>query len=136
MPIPCQPDPHTDADVTNDPTLVAVCRMGLDIIGLFPRAIRGFWYMYVTINKFIKWTEATPVVKINKQSAVKFIKSIVYRFGVATGPSSPAARSKHTARISASKSAMCPLLIERVMDKSRELMLKSSMASKHAPMTA
>jgi hypothetical protein len=28
------------------------------------------------------WPEATPVVKINKQSAVKFIKSIICRFGV------------------------------------------------------
>jgi hypothetical protein len=38
--------------------------------------------MYIAINKFIKWPEATPVVKINKQSAVKFIKSIVCRFRV------------------------------------------------------
>jgi hypothetical protein len=33
--------------------------------------------MYVTIDKFTKWLEATPVVKINKQSSVKFIKSII-----------------------------------------------------------
>jgi hypothetical protein len=38
--------------------------------------------LYVTIDKFTKWLEATPVVKINKQSAIKFIKSIVYRFRV------------------------------------------------------
>jgi transposase InsO family protein len=55
---------------------------GLDILGLFPRAIRGFQYLYVSIDKFTKWPEATHVVKINKQYAVKFIKSIVYRFGV------------------------------------------------------
>jgi transposase InsO family protein len=38
--------------------------------------------MYVAIDKFTKWPEATPVVKINKQSTVKFIKSIIYRFEV------------------------------------------------------
>jgi hypothetical protein len=55
---------------------------GLDILGLFPRAVRGFQYLYVSIDKFTKWPEATHVVKINKQYAVKFIKSIVCRFGV------------------------------------------------------
>jgi hypothetical protein len=39
-------------------------------------------FLYVDIDKFTKWPEATPVVKINKQSAVKFIKSIICRFGV------------------------------------------------------
>jgi transposase InsO family protein len=55
---------------------------GLDIVGPFPRAVRGYQFLYVTIDKFTKWPEATPVVKINKQSAVKFIKSITCRFGV------------------------------------------------------
>jgi transposase InsO family protein len=55
---------------------------GLDIVGPFPHAVRGYWFLYVAIDKFTKWTEATPVVKINKQSAVKFIKSIIYRFRV------------------------------------------------------
>jgi hypothetical protein len=55
---------------------------GLDIVGPFPRAVGGYQLLYVTIDKFTKWPEATPVVKINKQSAVKFIKSIICRFGV------------------------------------------------------
>jgi transposase InsO family protein len=54
----------------------------LHILGPFPRATGGYRYLYVTIDKFTKWPEATPVVKINKQSTVKSIKSIVYRFGV------------------------------------------------------
>jgi hypothetical protein len=49
---------------------------------LFPRAVGGFWYLYVIVDKITKWPKATPIVKINKQSTVKFIKSIVYRFGV------------------------------------------------------
>jgi transposase InsO family protein len=55
---------------------------GLDILGPFPRAIGGYRYLHVAIDKFTKWPEATLVVKINKQSAVKFIKSIVCRFRV------------------------------------------------------
>jgi hypothetical protein len=53
---------------------------GLNILGPFPRAVGGFRYLYIVVDKFTKWPKATPVVKINKQSTVKFIKSI--RFGV------------------------------------------------------
>jgi transposase InsO family protein len=53
---------------------------GLDILGPFSRAIEGYRYFYVAIDKFTKWPKGTPVVKINKQSTVKFIKSMVYRF--------------------------------------------------------
>jgi hypothetical protein len=52
---------------------------GLDIMGPFPRAVRGYQFLYVAIDKFTKWPEATSVVKINKQSAMK---SIIFRFRV------------------------------------------------------
>jgi transposase InsO family protein len=55
---------------------------GLDIVGSFPRVVGGYRFLYVIIDKFTKWPEAIPVVKINKQSTVKFIKSIICRFGV------------------------------------------------------
>nr|AAT81752.1 Reverse transcriptase (RNA-dependent DNA polymerase) domain containing protein [Oryza sativa Japonica Group]ABF97409.1 retrotransposon protein, putative, unclassified [Oryza sativa Japonica Group] len=55
---------------------------GLDILGPFRRAPGGFEYLYVTIDKFTKWPEAYPVVKIDKHSALKFIKGITARFGV------------------------------------------------------
>jgi hypothetical protein len=54
----------------------------MDIVGPFPRAVGGFWFLYVTIDKLTKWPEATLVVKINKQSTVKFIKSIICGFRV------------------------------------------------------
>ena len=38
--------------------------------------------MYVAIGKFTKWPEAYPVVKIDKHSALKFIRGITSRFGV------------------------------------------------------
>jgi hypothetical protein len=40
---------------------------GLDIVGPFPRVVGGYRFLYVAIEKFTKWSEATPVVKINKQ---------------------------------------------------------------------
>jgi hypothetical protein len=55
---------------------------GLDILGPFPQAVGGYQYLYVTIDKFTKWPKVTPVVKINKQSVVKIIKSIICRFEV------------------------------------------------------
>jgi transposase InsO family protein len=55
---------------------------GLDNLRPFPRVVGGFWYLYIAVNKFTKWPEAAPIVKINKQFAVKSIKSIVCRFGV------------------------------------------------------
>ncbi|XP_052147342.1 uncharacterized protein LOC127766301 [Oryza glaberrima] len=42
----------------------------------------GYQHLYVTINKFTKWPEAYPVIKIDKHSALKFIRGIISRFGV------------------------------------------------------
>ena len=55
---------------------------GLDILGPFPRALGGYRYLYVAVDKFTKWTEVEPVRTIPARSAVKFIKGLVCRFGV------------------------------------------------------
>jgi transposase InsO family protein len=55
---------------------------GLDILGPFPRAVGGYQYLYVAIDKFTKWSEVTPVVNITKASATAFLKLIVCQFGV------------------------------------------------------
>jgi transposase InsO family protein len=54
----------------------------LDILGPFPRAVEGYRYLYVTIDNCTKWPGVIPVVKINRQSTIKFIKSIICRFRV------------------------------------------------------
>jgi hypothetical protein len=61
---------------------MTVCHVGLDILGPFPSAVGGYRYLYVIVDKFTKWSEAAPVVKINKQSTVKFIMSIICRFRI------------------------------------------------------
>src|SRR5438128_11267332 len=56
---------------------------GLDILGPFPKAFGGYEFLFVAIDKFSKWPEAEPVRKITAAAAVKFIRSIFVRFGVA-----------------------------------------------------
>jgi hypothetical protein len=58
----------------------AVC--GVDILGPFPRVVEGYRYLFVAIDKFTKWPEATPVVSITQSVVVAFLKPIVCRFGV------------------------------------------------------
>nr|CAH67815.1 OSIGBa0138H21-OSIGBa0138E01.6 [Oryza sativa] len=55
---------------------------GLDILGPFKAARGGYQHLYVAIDKFTEWPEAYPVVKIDKHSALKFIRGITSRFGV------------------------------------------------------
>ena len=55
---------------------------GLDILGPSPRAIGGFEFLFVSIDKFTKWREVTAVRKVTAQSAIKFLKELVCRFGV------------------------------------------------------
>jgi hypothetical protein len=39
---------------------------GVDILGPFPRAVGGSRYLFVAVDKFTKWPEATPVVNITQ----------------------------------------------------------------------
>lgn len=55
---------------------------GLDILGPFPRAVGGFEYLYVAIDKFTKWPEVEPARKVTVQSAIKFFRGLAARFGV------------------------------------------------------
>nr|AAQ56303.1 putative gag-pol precursor [Oryza sativa Japonica Group] len=55
---------------------------GLDILGPFKAARGGYQHLYIAIDKFTKWPEAYPVIKINKHSALKFIRGITSRFRV------------------------------------------------------
>ena len=41
---------------------------GVDILGPFPRAVGGYRFLYVAIDKFTKWPEVTPVVNITKKN--------------------------------------------------------------------
>ena len=51
-------------------------------MGPFPLAVGGFEYLYVAIDKFTKWPEVEAVRKVTAQSAIRFFKGLVCRFGV------------------------------------------------------
>jgi hypothetical protein len=56
--------------------------LGVGHPGPFPQVVGGYRYLYVAIDKFTKWPQVTPMVKINKQSTIKFIKSIICKFSI------------------------------------------------------
>jgi hypothetical protein len=51
-------------------------------VGILPRTLGGFRYLFVRVDTFTKWMEAMPTVNITQGAAVKFLQSIIYRFGV------------------------------------------------------
>ena len=42
----------------------------------------GHTHLLVAVDKFTKWIEAVPITSSTASTAVQFIKSIIYRFGV------------------------------------------------------
>jgi hypothetical protein len=55
---------------------------GLDLLGPFKKAPRGFTHRLVMVDKFTKWIEARPLAKIGSKKVVRFVHDIVFRFGV------------------------------------------------------
>ena len=55
---------------------------GLDIVGELPRAVGGYKYLVVLVDKFTKWVEVEPVRSINAAVVIKVVKGVVCRFGV------------------------------------------------------
>jgi hypothetical protein len=82
MSIPCEADTHTGSGSTNDSTLLAIHYMWGGYPGAIPRAVGGYRFLFVAIDKFTKWPKATPVISITQGAAIAFLKSIVCRFGV------------------------------------------------------
>jgi hypothetical protein len=51
-------------------------------MGILPRALGEFRFLFVVIDTFIKCMEDMPVTNITQKAVVKFLQSIIYRFGV------------------------------------------------------
>jgi hypothetical protein len=83
MSVSCQADPHTSAYTTNDPALMAICRVGAGHPVSVPQGCQRI-PVSVCHHQQVhqKWPQATPLVRINNQSTIKFIKSIICRFRV------------------------------------------------------
>src|SRR6266542_4576164 len=83
MPVPCQTDPSADSGPPNHSSLMAVRGLGFGYSSTFPKAVGGYEFLFLAIDKFTKWPEAEPVRKITVTAAVKFIRGIFVRFSVA-----------------------------------------------------
>jgi hypothetical protein len=54
----------------------------LDLVRPLKKAPGGHTHLLVTIDKFTKWIEAWPTMKIRFEEAIKFFIDIIHRFGV------------------------------------------------------
>src|ERR1041385_8669473 len=56
---------------------------GLDMVGSLKKSSKGGrTHLLVAVDKFTKWIEAVPITSSTALTAVNFIKSIIFRFGV------------------------------------------------------
>ena len=51
------------------------------MIGPLTVALGGFNHVLVAVDKFTKWIEYKPIIKISSDRAVDFISDIIHRFG-------------------------------------------------------
>jgi transposase InsO family protein len=54
----------------------------LDLVGPFKKAKGGFTYIFIAVDKFIKWVEVKPVASITAAKEVEFFREITYQFSV------------------------------------------------------
>ena len=86
--------------------------------------------MYVAIDKFTKWPEVEAVRKVTAQSAVKFFKGLVCRFGVPNrvitdnGTQFTSHTFMQTSKTSAARSISLPWHTHGATARRREQMLK------------
>jgi hypothetical protein len=51
-------------------------------VGVLPRALGGFKFLFVVIDTFTKWMEAMSVVNITQEATVKVPAEYHYMFGI------------------------------------------------------
>jgi transposase InsO family protein len=52
------------------------------MVGPLRQAPGGFTHLLVVVDKFSKWIEARPIMKVRFEEAVAFFTNIIYRFGI------------------------------------------------------
>ncbi|XP_014757824.1 uncharacterized protein K02A2.6-like [Brachypodium distachyon] len=76
--------PHAPASELKTISLAWLfAQWGLDFVGPLQRSKEGgHTFLLVAIDKFTKWIEAMPITNATGTTAVAFIRSIIFRFGV------------------------------------------------------
>ena len=70
----------TGTGAPNHPHHLAICGLGLDMVGPLKKGLGGFTHLLVAVDKFT--IEAKPITNIHLEEAVKFFLDIIYRFSV------------------------------------------------------
>jgi hypothetical protein len=78
----CETDAPARSGPTDNTHHLAVCCVGLDLVGPLQKAPRGFSHLLVAIDKFSKWIEVRPLTSIRSEQAVAFFTNIIHRFGI------------------------------------------------------
>jgi len=55
---------------------------GLDLVGPLQKSVGGYTHLLVAVDKFSKWIEARPIMKIRSKQPVLFLTDIIHRFGI------------------------------------------------------
>src|SRR4051812_12446066 len=76
--------PHAPAsELKTIPLFWPFATWGLDMVGPLKKSSNGGrTHLLVAINKFTKWIEVVPITSSTASTAMNFIKSIIFRFGV------------------------------------------------------
>ena len=76
--------PHAPAlELKTIPLSWPFATWGLDMVGPLKKSSKGRrTHLLVEVDKFTKWIEAVPITSSTALTAVNFIKSIIFRFGV------------------------------------------------------
>ena len=83
MPAVCNKAPRPCDGAKHDTHRMAFCTMGTQHGGPTEKIFsRGHTFLLVAVDKFTKWIEAKPVTNAGATTALNFVKSIVFRFGV------------------------------------------------------
>ena len=55
----------------------------VDVIGkISPPSLKGHRFIILATDYFTKWVEVEPMQTITQNTIIKFLKNIVYRFGI------------------------------------------------------
>jgi hypothetical protein len=102
----------------------------LDMIGPFTTVPGGFTHVLVAIDKFTKWIEYKPIIKLTPDKVVDFISDILHRFGFPNtiitdlGSNFTANQFWSSVKMRASKSNTSPSHTQEPMVKSNGMIIE------------
>jgi hypothetical protein len=82
VPILRATNPSTHACAPNHPHHLVVRRLGTLYGQTSHKGTQGYTRVLVVVDKFTKWIEAWPIMRITSKQVVKFVTIIIHCFGV------------------------------------------------------